>query len=113
MLLKPEALRVLSFPAPMPFAPVRICRLVSDMIQNPDIKMAIANIPQRFHAPDETPSDLIATTEAYNTDLPKLLEALSTAESPLYVVELAQHYKCELHIPSHRLVFLPRSLSPS
>lgn len=69
----------------------------------PDIKLAIANIPQRSFIGGR--NDLITKTDDYNAALPGLLDSLYTAESPVYIVQFRENYQCMYyHIRSHGMI---------
>jgi lysophospholipase L1-like esterase len=62
---------------------------------NPNIKMAIANVPQRSFIGGR--ADLITKTDNYNATLPGLLNSMYTDESPIYMVQFRENYDCMHH----------------
>ncbi|EEQ35110.1 hypothetical protein McanMca71_001702 [Microsporum canis] len=58
---------------------------------NPNLKFAIANVPQRSFIGRE---DLPVTTQQYNSLLRDALPQWSTEQSPIHLVELQENYSC-------------------
>ncbi|RMZ80034.1 hypothetical protein DV738_g2999, partial [Chaetothyriales sp. CBS 135597] len=58
---------------------------------NPHIKFALANVPQRS---EMGRPDLVDNTNLYNKLLPPLIEKVTSKKSPVFLVELERHYKC-------------------
>ncbi|KAF5126392.1 Protein sidekick-1 [Metarhizium anisopliae] len=59
---------------------------------NPNIKIAIANVPQRSYIGGR--EDLIANTNIYNNLLPIAIKKWSTDQSPIKLVDIAGTYDC-------------------
>lgn len=59
---------------------------------NPNIKLAIANVPQRSFIGGR--DDLITKTSDYNAALPAVLSRMFTDESPIYLVQFRENYSC-------------------
>ncbi|TPX11678.1 uncharacterized protein E0L32_007657 [Thyridium curvatum] len=60
---------------------------------NPDIKIAMANVPQRSFM--EGREDLVQNTKVYNTLLANYIPQWSTAQSPIHLVHLQENYDCQ------------------
>lgn len=77
---------------------------------NPSIKIAVANIPHRTHIGGR--DNLVQNTDIYNNQLPSLLASMSTAQSPLHVVDIAGTYDChDWECPGGKGYFLHFGLS--
>ncbi|KAF1971713.1 carbohydrate esterase family 3 protein [Bimuria novae-zelandiae CBS 107.79] len=59
---------------------------------NPNMKFAVANIPHRTHINGR--DDLATGTDEYNRRLPDLLTSMSTSQSPVHLVDIADNYAC-------------------
>ncbi|GKZ18954.1 hypothetical protein AbraIFM66951_001914 [Aspergillus brasiliensis] len=59
---------------------------------NPNLKFAIANVPQRSFIPGR--EDLPINTNIYNALLRNAIPEWSTADSPIHLVELQENYDC-------------------
>ncbi len=59
---------------------------------NPSLKFAVANVPHRSHIVGR--DDLVTMTEQYNSILPGFLTQMSTAQSPIHLVDIAGNYDC-------------------
>ncbi|EHA17820.1 hypothetical protein ASPNIDRAFT_38570 [Aspergillus niger ATCC 1015] len=59
---------------------------------NPNLKFAIANVPQRSLIPGR--EDIPFNTNIYNALLRNAIPAWSTADSPIHLVELQENYDC-------------------
>jgi lysophospholipase L1-like esterase len=60
---------------------------------NPNLKFAIANVPQRSFIGGR--DDLVEGTNIYNDLLPGAIAEWSTDQSPIHLVELEQNYDCQ------------------
>ncbi|KAL6887012.1 carbohydrate esterase family 3 protein [Trichoderma evansii] len=60
---------------------------------NPNLKFAIANVPQRSFIGGR--QDLVDNTNTYNQLLPAAISQWSTEQSPIQLVELQQNYDCQ------------------
>jgi lysophospholipase L1-like esterase len=60
---------------------------------NPNIKVAIANVPQRSYIGGR--EDLIENTNIYNNLLPIAIAKWSTDKSPIKLVDIANSYDCQ------------------
>ncbi|KAF1959976.1 hypothetical protein CC80DRAFT_584790 [Byssothecium circinans] len=60
---------------------------------NPSLKFAVANIPHRTHIGGR--DDLVQNTDIYNSQLSGLLSTMSTAPSPIHVVDIPRNYACQ------------------
>ena len=57
---------------------------------NPNVKFAIANVPQRSFIRE----DLVTNITTYNEILPGYLSQWSSAQSPIQLVEFQENYAC-------------------
>jgi hypothetical protein len=60
---------------------------------NPNLKFAIANVPQRSFIIGR--QDLVDNTVTYNGLLPGAISKLTTEQSPIYLVDLEENYDCQ------------------
>lgn len=60
----------------------------------PDVKIALANVPQRTSLGRQ---DLPDKTDKYNAALPSAISGWSTDQSPIKLVKLCENYNCELN----------------
>lgn len=59
---------------------------------NPDLKFAIANIPQGSHIRGR--EDLIESTKIVNRRLPGAIEKWTMTQSPIHLVDVTKAYDC-------------------
>jgi hypothetical protein len=62
-------------------------------IANPNLKFAIANVPQRTFIGGR--NDLPLNTDIYNGLLNNVIPGWSTIQSPIHLVHLQENYNCE------------------
>ncbi|RMZ88956.1 hypothetical protein DV736_g3813, partial [Chaetothyriales sp. CBS 134916] len=60
---------------------------------NPNLKFAVANVPHRSFMGGR--DDLVENTNLFNSLLPPLIAKVTSKQSPVFLVELERHYKCQ------------------
>lgn len=60
---------------------------------NPSLKFAVANVPHRSFIGGR--EDLVENTNIFNGLIPSALAQLSTTQSPIHLVHLAENYDCQ------------------